>query len=138
MVQKNGDKMMQKRLERNKSLLILLQKEHKNLREIFQRKGSFKELMKEHMHGQSLRHIMESIQISSNLTEYFQRCKDAGNLREDLKPKHCSALFLKLIWVPMFPPNVPFRGILPEYSENEIEEFLESQINIFLHGIIPK
>ena len=73
-----------------------------------------------------------------NLTGYFKRCKEAGNLREDLEPEHCASMFLRLIWMPTFVPSPLHKRLVLSSDEEELEKLMESQISILIYGLMPR
>ncbi|MEA2071245.1 MAG: hypothetical protein U9O98_08140, partial [Asgard group archaeon] len=68
------------------------------------------------------------------IIDYFKRCKEAGNLREDISPKNCATIFIAN-FVPLI---ARFPIFLFQDPELEIEELIELQIEVLLHGLVPK
>ena len=125
--------------------------EHKDVITLFQKEGP---LMREHltkiralvaMRGMKERvpqflKEFQSLNLLGTFTDYFIRCKEEGNLRNDLDPEHCAQFLFNIIrTLPMqhFEGGFGFVGILPTYSLEKSTEMLETQMKILLHGLVP-
>ncbi|MGC9780780.1 MAG: TetR/AcrR family transcriptional regulator [Candidatus Heimdallarchaeota archaeon] len=129
-------KLMKNKFKENKELIVLLTKEQDKLRE------HFSEIRKNSAHkgisqfGKQIMDKMRSLQIEEALTEYFVRCKQAGNLKEELNTKSVTKIFLNLIFSPF--PLLPMMNPMKQFpDEAMIDDLLETQIQIFLYGILP-
>ena len=81
---------------------------------------------------------LRDLQIEITLTDYFKRCKEAGNLRKDIDPKIVSQIFLQFIGPgPIQTPFMLFGGDFEKFEEN-IEEMVQAKIEVLLYGIMPQ
>ncbi len=129
-------KLMKNKFKENKELITLLSKERHKLRE------HFKEMRMSTHHegmprfGKIIMEKMKGLQIEDALVEYFDRCKKAGNLKEELNTKSVTKIFLNLIFSPF--PLLPMMNPMKQFpDESMIDDLLETQIQIFLYGILP-
>ena len=120
--------------------------EHKDVVTLFQKEGP---QMQEHM--TKIRALVamrgmkdripkfmkefQSLNLLGTFTDYFARCKDAGNLRNDLEPQHCAHLILNII------RTIPMQhfegGIFPTIDLKKSSAILETQMKILLYGLVP-
>jgi len=130
-------KLAKKRLLENRDLISLLMKERENLREQFKDMRPFGEKPSKGPFGLKLIKTFQKLQFESTVTDYFKRCQDEGNLRKDVEPKYVTRMFLGLM-VPRPLPTFPsFQRQMNEFDEETLEEFIQAQIKILLHGIMP-
>ncbi|MHA1923808.1 MAG: hypothetical protein ACTSVP_12110, partial [Candidatus Heimdallarchaeota archaeon] len=81
---------------------------------------------------------LQSLNLLCTFTDYFKRCKDAGNLRIDLEPHHCAHLILNVIrTIPMQHFEGGFGGIFPTIDLKKSAAILETQMKILLYGLVP-
>ena len=79
---------------------------------------------------------IQSLNVLGVLTNYFERCKKAGNLRNDLSPEECAMIVISNL--------VPLMSYLPPFifqestQEIDITKLVETQIKIMLYGIVRK
>ncbi|NHJ04387.1 MAG: TetR/AcrR family transcriptional regulator [Candidatus Heimdallarchaeota archaeon] len=144
-------KLIKKKLNENHLLLTLMLKEQKNFNKLFFENAEIRIQLKEYMEqkGKNIQsdidstkkmpfqHFISDIKFKESLTDYFQRCKDAGNLRKELNPQHCAIMFLRLIWMPVLAPIPITTRLMPDSYEDEMDIFIKSQISILLHGLLP-
>jgi AcrR family transcriptional regulator len=130
-------KLLQKRLLEHKDVVQLFRKEGANMPEHFKKmramvalkgmKGMIPEFVKK----------FQALDLLDSFTNYFNRCKDAGNLRKELDPKYCANyLFNILRAIPMqhFRPDMRF---LPSIEIQETTETIDAMLDILLYGLIP-
>ena len=130
-------KLLQKRLFEHKDIVQLFRKEGSNMPEHFKKiramvalkgmKGQIPEFVKK----------FQALDLLTSFTDYFTRCKAAGNLREDLEPKYCAQYLFNLIrYLPMqhFQPGM---SILPPINIQDVNGSIESMLNILLYGLVP-
>ncbi|MHA1155303.1 MAG: TetR/AcrR family transcriptional regulator [Candidatus Heimdallarchaeota archaeon] len=130
-------KLVRKRIDKNQKTFNLIIKERKTLKVIFEAEGGFQAILKDKIKIRTFMGLMNDIANNQSLTNYFQRCKDAGNLRADLDPAHCANLFLKIIWpTPMIGTKfaLPF-GHMPMDSQSQ--EIFKTNMKILLYGLVP-
>jgi len=144
-------KLIKNKLNENHLLLTLMLKEQKNFNKLFFKNAEIRIQLKEYMEQKGkatksniassekmpFQHFISDIKFKESLTDYFQRCKDAGNLREELNPQHCAIMFLRLIWMPVLAPMPITIRLMPDSYEEEMDIFVKSQISVLLHGLIP-
>ncbi|MHA1441855.1 MAG: TetR/AcrR family transcriptional regulator [Candidatus Heimdallarchaeota archaeon] len=123
--------------------------EHKDVVTLFQKEGPH---MREHM--TKIRALVamrgmkdripkfmkefQSLNLLGTFTDYFTRCNDAGNLRNDLEPQHCAHLILNIIrTIPMQHFEGGFGGIFPTIDLKKSSDILETQMKILLYGLVP-
>ena len=127
-------KLMKKRIEENQRLLVLFLRERVNIPHYLQKMVEACNLPKGENYIKKVQKILGNIQVVDNLTNYFQRCKDAGNLNENLTASECTKLFLSLIWTPI--------SLTPLNDSDEVnielENLVEIQIKVLLYGLLPK
>ncbi|NHJ46802.1 MAG: TetR/AcrR family transcriptional regulator [Asgard group archaeon] len=130
-------KLTKSKIVENKEIITLMMKERGNFREHFK---DFRDIKPEPSKGPFFMNIMKrmhDLQIDKTLTDYFKRCKDAGNLRDDIKPEAITQIFLQFIG----PGSIPAPFLLMKESfdsfEENIDELVQAQIDILLHGIMP-
>lgn len=78
---------------------------------------------------------MESLNVIEVLTQYFERCKQAGNLREDLLPNEC-AIFVISSLVPLI-GHLPLIFFKERMQEIDMIKLVEIQLSVMLHGMTP-
>lgn len=81
-----------------------------------------------------IQNAIQSLNVLEVLTNYFERCKKANNLRDDLLPEECAMIVISNL--------IPLMSYLPPFifhkskQEVDITKLVEIQIKIMLHGII--
>ncbi len=130
-------KLVQKRIDKNHKIFNLILKERKALRAIIEKEGGFQMIFKDKIKTHTFMGLMKDIANNKSLTNYFQRCKDAGNLRDDLEPVHCANLFIKILWpTPIFDNNFtqPINPMLPDAHS---QKAFETNMKILMYGLAP-
>lgn len=130
-------KLVRKRIDTNHKTFNLILKERKTLRTIIENEGGFQAILKDKIKIHTFMGLVNDIANNKSLTNYFQRCKDAGNLRADLDPAHCANLFLKVIWpTPMIGSKfaLPFNQM---QKDSQSQEVFEINMKILLYGLVP-
>lgn len=134
-------KMLENRILEHKDVLTLFQKEGTHMREHMSKiralvamrgmKDRVPKFMKE----------FQSLNLLGTFSEYFQRCKEAGNLRDDLEPEHCAMLLLNVIrTIPMQHLErglSGFGGFFANYDMKKSTAMMETQMKILLYGLVP-
>ncbi|MHA1185388.1 MAG: TetR/AcrR family transcriptional regulator [Candidatus Heimdallarchaeota archaeon] len=130
-------KLLKTRLEDNRSLIILFFRERVNIPQYLQKMVEFSNLPKGENYITKILKTIGNVRIFEILTEYFQRCKDAGNLTENLTALDCTRLFTSLVWTPinLFPMENTENIITPDV---ELENLVNIQIKALLFGLIPR
>ena len=130
-------KLLKKRLEEHQSLLILFFKERINLPQHLQKMVESCNLPKGENYLTKILKTISNIPIFDDLTNYFQRCKDAGNLNENLKASECTRLVTSLVWtiITLVPFEPSSNVINPDV---ELENLINIQIKALLFGLLPR
>ncbi len=129
-------KLAKKKLTENEPLLSFIRKEGPHLREHFQHIRTMAKV-----DIQFRKQIVEKIQelrIDQAFNDYFERCKNAGNLREDVDINVLTNLFLRLLISPVRVNFFTEEGSMPVLSEQQRERLIMQQIDIILKGIVPQ
>jgi len=129
-------KLAKKKLTENEPLISFIQKEGPHLPEHFQHIRTMAKV-----DIQFRKQIVEKIQelrIDQAFNDYFERCKNAGNLREDVDINVLTNLFLRLLISPMRVNFFTGEGNMPVLSEQQREQLIMQQIDIILKGIVPQ
>lgn len=78
---------------------------------------------------------IQTLNVVEVLTNYFERCKQAGNLRDGLIPNECAIIVISNL--------VPLIGHLPLFIFQEgmqgidMVKLVEIQLSVMLHGMTP-
>ncbi len=83
-----------------------------------------------------LQNALESIDIIGVLTNYFNRCKKAGDLRDDLSPENCAILITSNL-LPLI-THLPILVLKISEDDIDIVKLVDTQIKVMLNGMISK
>ncbi|MHA1657213.1 MAG: TetR/AcrR family transcriptional regulator [Candidatus Heimdallarchaeota archaeon] len=127
-------KMMAKTITENQTFLQFLVRDSPKIRRIFIK---LNQELGDGLQGPGLfQKAIQSVNILEVLTDYFERCKKAGNLREDLLPEECGILVTSNL-LPLIAhlPTLLFRG---SKEEIDVVKLVDTQIKVMLDGMVPK
>lgn len=130
-------KLTKSKIMENKEIIALMIKERGNLREYFKDFRLEGNLAEKKQFFKHFANRMQKLQFENTLDDYFKRCQDAGNLRRDISPKYITQTFLRFIGPVPFPAPFLLMGRSIETFQVEIDDLIQSQIKILLHGIMP-
>ncbi|MCF2144607.1 MAG: TetR/AcrR family transcriptional regulator [Candidatus Heimdallarchaeota archaeon] len=127
-------KMMAKTITENHAFLRFLVRDSPKIRRIFIK---LNQELGDGLQGPGLfQKAIQSVNILEVLTDYFKRCKKAGNLREDLSPEECAILVTSNL-LPLIAhlPTLLFRG---SKEEIDVVKLVDTQIKVMLDGMVAK
>jgi AcrR family transcriptional regulator len=79
--------------------------------------------------------LYKDLKLEKVLTDYFQRCKKEGNLRQDLEPEDCTRTILS-IFLPLIIRSSLF-PTAPPTNEKDFEAIIKRQTKIVLYAFLP-
>jgi len=127
-------KMMAKTITENQAFLQFLVRDSPKIRRIFIKMN---QELGDGLQGPGLfQKAIQSVNILEVLTEYFERCKEAGNLRKELSPEDCAILVTSNL-LPLIAhlPTLLFRG---SKEEIDVVKLVNTQIKVMLDGMVRK
>ncbi len=128
-------KLLKKNLSEHQDLILLIIREEDKINSFLQKGRAKLKLANSEKLELMIQHFL-NLETSAIFTEYFERCKSEGGLRDDLDPEVCSMMIATIIWQTSL--KNPYKYLHPNIDDKYFEYLLDSQLKILIDAMKPK
>ena len=82
--------------------------------------------------------MIQKLEVEGIFNDYFKRCQESDTIRKDIDVEYITRMFLSIISFPAMPNPMLMKRLKYEFSEEELDRFMLTQIDILLNGITTK